>query len=183
MNVILIELKHRRQPMFKDARLPLFLVTARIEFTAFELQNTPVVPDPTSGDTRLWDHLFLCTHNINGINNNHTKLHHLVEWAHERHINIIGLSETNIDKRNGPFCMPPSFNYDSYWSPRDDKVKGSGIGIIIEKEWAKHIGFIDNNDPYFIHLTLYFKGVTIHIVQLYFPPSDQHIQNVLTSKI
>jgi len=57
------------------------------------------------------------------------------------------------------------------------------VGILVDKEWSKHVGFIDNKDPYLMHLTFFFKGTTIHIVQIYFPPTDQKVQSDLTSKI
>ena len=106
----------------------------------------------------------MCTHNINGLKNNKNKLHHLLEWAQERHIDIIGILETNCEKCNGPFIIPSDSPYDSYWSPRDRKVKGSSVGLIVNKEWAKHLGFIDNKDPYFIHVAFMFKGTTIHVI-------------------
>ena len=165
-------------------------------FTEFESQIEPVAPDPATGrnsitdqsspsceEGRIWDQLFIATHNINGLKQNRNKLHHFAEWSNDRNINIIGLSETNLDKKDCRFILPDDSTFEGFWSPRDRKVKGSGVGILVDKSWAKHIGHIDNSDPYFIHLTLFFKGSTFHIVQIYFPPSDQRIQTALTKKI
>ena len=43
----------------------------------------------------------ITTHNINGLKNDKSKLLNLATWGKANRIPIIGLSETNIDKKLG----------------------------------------------------------------------------------
>ena len=38
-------------------------------------------------------------HNINGIKSNDTKLYNLIDWCSEKEIDIMGITETNINQR------------------------------------------------------------------------------------
>ena len=65
----------------------------------------PSVSNPQSKSLRLWDRTAVASHNVNGLKGDTTKIIMLEEWGNTNHINIIGLSETNIeDKRKGQVC-------------------------------------------------------------------------------
>src|SRR6266487_2119280 len=55
---------------------------------------------------------------------------------------------------------------------KDNKIKGSGVAIIVHKKWALHVGKVRTLGPYLLDITLYFKGATINIIQLYSPNND-----------
>ena len=40
-------------------------------------------------------------HNINGLKGDMTKLNWLVEYCKEEHFNLVGISETNINEKEG----------------------------------------------------------------------------------
>ena len=84
-------------------------------------------------DTYKWDRLHVAAHNINGLKGDPTKLHKLIEWALDENFHIIGLSETNIDPKEGKWLNRDlhSLDYTGYWSTKDNKIKGSGVALII----------------------------------------------------
>ncbi len=138
------------------------------------------------GDRREWDTLSVITHNINGIKNNKNKLFNLINWAREKDIKAIGISDTNIDKKEGQWLNKKEIidmGYIGYWSNKDNKVKGSGVAILIKNTWSKHVGSVVNRNPYFIEITLFFKGINIKLTQVYAPPNDISITRKLTDLI
>ena len=89
-------------------------------------------------------------------------------------IHILGLSETNLNSKEGKWLNQTlhTLDYTAYWSTKDKKIKGSGVAIIMHNKWAKHVGKIRILGPYLIDVTLYFKGVTINVIQIYSPNND-----------
>src|SRR5881394_2593338 len=118
-----------------------------------------------------WSRLKITSHNINGLKGDQSKLHKLIEWALDDNIHIIGLSETNLSSREGKWLNQAlhTLDYTAYWSSKDKKIKGSGVALIIHNKWAKHVEKIRTLKFYLIDITLYFKGVTINIIQIYSP--------------
>ena len=89
------------------------------------------------------NNLRIGTHNINGIRVNPGKIELLIDWMNEMNIDIMGLNETNINKKEGSFIVDKRLEYKGIWSCCDkDKIKGSGIGILIKDKWEKHIAQI-----------------------------------------
>ena len=83
-------------------------------------------------------------HNINGIRSNEMKLHSLLDYCKVKRTDIIGISETNIDRNMGAHLdinIQKEHDYVSFWT-KDDKIKGSGVGLCIKKQWSKYIGKI-----------------------------------------
>ena len=121
-----------------------------------------------------WDRLKITSHNINGLKGDQFKLHKLIEWVLDDNIHIIGLSETNLSSREGRWLNTAlhTLDYTAYWSEKDTKIKGSGVAIIIHNKWAKHAEKVRTIGPYLIDITMYFKGATINIIQLYSPNND-----------
>ena len=128
--------------------------------------------------------LKVATHNINGIKGNTTKLELLAKWAKEERIDILGINESNIDERQGKFCLAKSSEYISFWtSAEEGKLKGSGVGLIINRIWEKHIGKITRYSSYYIDALLVFKKVKILVIIAYIPPSDKEIKKLLQQHI
>jgi len=88
-------------------------------------------------DRREWDTLKISTHNINGIKNDKLKLFNMVNWAREKDIKILGISDTNIGKKEGKWINDrelKDMGYTGYWSNKDQKIKGSGVAILVKNE-------------------------------------------------
>jgi len=102
-------------------------------------------------------------------------LFNIINWAREKDIKVLGLSDTNIDNKEGNWINEKeltNMGYKGFWSKRDIKVKGSGVAIIVNNEWAKHVESVISINPYVIEIKMFFKGITIKIIQLYTAPSD-----------
>jgi exonuclease III len=107
-----------------------------------------------------------------------------MEWSNDNEYNIIGISETNLDSMNSKnFSFFHKDRFNLYFSERDNKVKGSGVAIAIDKKWDKHKGTISSPNPYIIQADLYFKDCTIHIIQVYCPPNDLSMQKTISKYI
>jgi hypothetical protein len=56
-----------------------------------------------------------------------------------------------------------------------DKKKGSGIGILIDETWKKHVGAVKRYSEYMIKVKLYFKQLVLIVIEVYIPPNDKTI--------
>ena len=144
-------------------------------------------PRPPTLDTPF----ILFSHNINGIKQNSTKFLTLVQHCTSKNADVIGISETNLQRRTGELWNAPiSKNSDptlehwhGFWTDKDDKIKGSGVAILLNKKWIKHVGSIKRISQYYIEITLFFKKCQFTIGQLYMPPNDHHTQGIITNHI
>ena len=132
--------------------------------------------------------LKLGTHNINGLKVNSHKLDMFLDQMREENIDIIGISETNISERQGKFLIPKGSDYIGFWAKAsENKIKGSGVGLVIKRNWEKHIGQIDRFRNYYISVLLLFKKVKLIVINIYIPPSDKEekkkIQQYVIRKI
>ena len=79
--------------------------------------------------------LNIACHNINGMKSNKHKIELVYEWAIDNKIDILGLAETNISKKEGFFMLKDLIRYREFWSDSDTvKKKGSGVEILVEKK-------------------------------------------------
>ena len=79
--------------------------------------------------------LKIATHNINRLKANSYKLDILIDYAIEKNIDIIGINETNILEQQGKFLVNKESRYIGFWTEADrNKIKGSGVGLLISKE-------------------------------------------------
>lgn len=112
-------------------------------------------------------------------------MYNLVTWAKENKIAILGITDTNISNNDGKFLDKDLqvLGYKSFWTNRDQKVKGSGCAILIQTDWAKHVGSIKTVSAYILEVKLFFKGITITILQVYAPPQNAAIQSLIIDRI
>lgn len=96
---------------------------------------------------------------------------------------IVGICETNRDRKNGEFWNKQNPEYISFWTNKDNKIKGSGVCIVINRKWEKHLGKINRVGAYYIEARLLFKNCTLVVGVVYMPPSDTEKQNKLTNHI
>ena len=60
----------------------------------------------------------------------------LVCWLEKENIAICGLNETNISAKEGKWCLGKDSKYATLWSNvSPDKKKGSGVKLLIRKDW------------------------------------------------
>ncbi|GES89684.1 hypothetical protein RCL_jg12546.t1 [Rhizophagus clarus] len=82
-------------------------------------------------------------HNINELRQDNFKLNLLVEYCSNNGADIIGICETNRNRKQGEFWNKDNLEYTSFWTNKANKKKGSEVCIIINKKWEKHIGKIN----------------------------------------
>ena len=121
--------------------------------------------------------LKVACHNINGIKSKGYKLENIVAWAEEEEVDILGIIETNINEKEGKCTMNRFVSeYKSFWAnAKVDKKKGSGVGILIENKWEKHIGNIERINEFILTVRLYFKQMQLIIGVVYLPPNDKDL--------
>ena len=93
-------------------------------------------------------------------------------------MDVIVLTDTNLPAHSAKFYDSKSKGYISYWAGSNDKIKGSGVGILIADHLARFIHKVDTTTipHYLIKLTLCFKDLYLLIYGIYCPPSDRIAQ-------
>jgi len=128
--------------------------------------------------------LKIATHNINVIKGNSIKLEVLLEWAKQEKIDIIGINETNTTERQNRFSMSRQEEYSGIWSDAEEnKKKGSGVGLIMNKKWEKHLSQVNRNNAYYIEALFIFKKEKIQIIVVYIPHNDQKIRKDIQQQV
>lgn len=85
--------------------------------------------------------LSVASHNINGLKMNSQKIESLYEWMLDNKIDVMGLAETNISAKEGFFLVKNLVEYKGFWAnASSDKKKGSGVSLLVSKQWEKHLG-------------------------------------------
>ena len=74
-----------------------------------------------------------------------------INWCDEQHMDIIGISETNFTDKESAFLVPVDKDYIRITTEKDNKIKGSGVALLLEERWAAHIGQKRVLDHYLIH--------------------------------
>ena len=64
--------------------------------------------------------------------------------------------------------------YKSYWlSIAEDKQKGSGIGILVDRKCKKYVDAVKKVSKYIMKICIYFRQLKLVIVRIYIPPNDK----------
>ena len=128
--------------------------------------------------------LKIATHNINRLKANSYKLDILIDYAIEKNIDIIGINETNILEQQSKFLVNKESRYIGFWTGADrNKIKGSGVGFLISKEWEKYIGKVTRFSNYYIDMLLIFKKYKLVVISMYIPPSDKEEKKKIQHKV
>jgi exonuclease III len=147
-----------------------------------QLQQNADIRLPRS--TNLIPGIHFGTHNINGFRNDITKLQHCMVFCNELNIDCVVLTETNTNARNGKFIDTRSYGYNSFWTGDNNKIKGSGVAILIAEHLQRFISKVLAAVPnYVLHITFLFRGCSLHVIGLYYPPNDQDIQQKIHAYI
>ncbi|CAB5394880.1 unnamed protein product [Rhizophagus irregularis] len=98
--------------------------------------------------------LHIAAHNIDRIASTPSiqKLYSLLEFIEENNIDIMAISETNIDYRQEYFINQDIKLkiYSIIFSEHDQKTKGSGMALVIHNRWMKHYYAVERISPYII---------------------------------
>jgi len=90
-----------------------------------------------------------------------------------------------MSEREGKFLVQGlNMRYKGFWtSAAQDKKKGSGIGILIEDKWEKHVGAVKRYSEYTIEVRMYFKQLELILLGVYIPPNDKTISKKVQQRI
>jgi len=128
--------------------------------------------------------LNIATHNINRIKGNAIKIEILLEWARQEKIDIIGINETNTTERQNKFSMNRQVDYVGIWADAEEnKKKGSGVGLIMNKKWEKHLSQVKRNNAYCLEALFIFKKQKIQIIVVYIPHNDQKTRKDIQQQV
>src|ERR1043165_22088 len=110
--------------------------------------------------------------NINGLLDNFKQLS-LIDLISENQIDIFGISETHLSTKEAKFSTLSQklTNYKCFWTPSN--VRQGGVGIIIHKSLAKHIGKIQIYKNFILEIDIFLKNLHIKLIQLYFPTQEK----------
>src|SRR2546430_2422749 len=99
------------------------------------------------------------------------KLEYLLIYIASHNIDILVITETNLSSKTARFFNTKKFGYTGYWTGADDKIKGSGVGILVANHIAKYVYKCDSISVshYIIKVTLYFKGCYLQVYGIYYP--------------
>ncbi|CAG8840880.1 26126_t:CDS:2, partial [Gigaspora margarita] len=85
----------------------------------------------------------MATHNINRLKIHGYRLDILIQWSKESNLNLISISETNIQEIEGKYLLKEEVDYRGIWTNTSiSKHKGSRVGLLVQKDLEKHIGKI-----------------------------------------
>ena len=77
-------------------------------------------------------------------------------------IDILGLVETNVLEKEGKLMLRKVQGYYGFWSSADeDKVKGSGVGIIINSKWENHVAKVEKISLYILSVTMFLSELVL----------------------
>jgi exonuclease III len=125
----------------------------------------------------LYSKVKIAVHNINGLKNNQYRLQELIDFGEKMKFNIIGVVETNIKEREANFISTSKQRYNSWWSSAEQgKHKGSGVGILVNQTWSKHLIAIIRPNAYSLRATFCFRKVRLKVWIVYMPPNDKKMQ-------
>jgi exonuclease III len=109
----------------------------------------------------------ITTININGLNEEFKK-QQLQHYYHQSNITIMGISDTKFKKTTNQKTMGDS-KYKTFWA--NTEKQSGGVGLIVQRDWAKHIGKIIRWQGRILAIELIFKERrSIGIIQVYVPP-------------
>ena len=98
----------------------------------------------------------------------------LLDWAEEEEISVVGIVETNISNKEAKWLVGKDKQYLSFWADADaKKKKGSGIGVLIRKDWGVHVAKPQAITEYIMEISLLFRQLEIVIIIVYIPPNDK----------
>ena len=116
--------------------------------------------------------LKIATHNVRGFNNE-TKQKIFRTFYKENKIDIIGITETKLNKNNGKICMNNIESYKTWWESANNNSLDAEIGIMVKNELSKHIYKVHKSKGRLIAIDMKFKGHSdVKIINVYMESND-----------
>ena len=104
--------------------------------------------------------------NVQGLNT--TKQHFLLDMMNFNKIQILGVSETNLNEQSSKLIYKNNKQYASYFTSNSNQVRGSGTGIIIERQYNSYVRRHNCYKGRIIYIDMYMKGkYKLRIIQTY----------------
>ena len=105
--------------------------------------------------------------NVNGLLDNFKQLC-LIDFISENQIDIFRISETHLSLKEAKFSTLSQklTNYKCFWTPSN--ARQGGVGIIIHKSLAKHIGKIQIYKNFVLEIDIFLQNLHIKLIQIYF---------------
>src|SRR5207244_12461218 len=104
--------------------------------------------------------------NVQGLNT--TKQHFLLDMMNFNKIQILGVSETNLNEQSSKLIYKNNKQYASYFTSNSNQVRGSGTGIIIEQQYNSYVRRHNCYKGRVIYIDMYMKGkYKLRIIQTY----------------
>jgi exonuclease III len=129
------------------------------------------------------------THNIRGITRK-TDQALIMKEIQERHLDIIGLSETKLTVDNQHFAFQNNSTYKCLSSVSKNNSRGSGVILLIHRDIEKFIASIDKIEGFLIAASFLTKDRKTWIAQLYLPcdkkrnlETQKAVKELIKSKI
>ena len=116
--------------------------------------------------------LKIATHNVRGFNNE-TKQKLFRTFYKEHKIDIIGITETKLNRNNSKICMNNIESYKTWWESAEDNPISAGVGIMVKNDLSKYIHKVHKNKGRLIAINMKFKGHSdIRIINVYIESND-----------
>ena len=144
--------------------------------------NCNILPTFNNIGSKLPNTWRICTLNVRGLNSP-SKANNTLQFFNQHQIDFLCLTETKLKNHTAKFLFPKSKQYHHLFTTNDQQPFGSGVSILINHEWAKHIQKVNYINGRLIHINLAFSGKTkIHILVSYFPASLLSNNNFVKKK-
>src|SRR5271170_6915181 len=132
--------------------------------------------------------LNIATHNIKGINCSNKQIH-IINFIRNKRINICGFSETNLFLSSASHIYKHDPDYTPYFTAPTTNHIGSGVGILISKQLARHVQKVTSFQGRIIAIDLFLKNKNkLRIIQVYIPvrhqtPDDKKFRKSIDDKL
>ncbi|PKY53074.1 hypothetical protein RhiirA4_471096 [Rhizophagus irregularis] len=168
------------ESMTSEESINVFLARQRLRFVKGNLNKQET-------KNLMFLELNIAAHNIDGIANilSIQKLHNLLEFIKENGIDIMAISETNIDYRQEYFINQDIKLkvYSIIFSEHDQKTKGSGTALVIHNRWMKYYYSVVRIFPYIIVAKFLFVQREIWVWSIYAAPNNQDMRKSLIEEL
>src|SRR3990170_1156173 len=126
--------------------------------------------------------LTIATHNVRGFNKK-TKQFSIINEYKSLNLDIIGLSETNLNTADAKhFHRHNSAHYRYYFSKSRNQMIGSGVGLLIKENIAKYVYQHNSFEDRIVYVDLNMKGKSrLRIIQIYMPANPKQYQERIKS--
>src|SRR5271163_4913687 len=126
--------------------------------------------------------LNIATHNVKGINCPNKQIH-IINFIKNKRINICGFSETNLSLSSASHIYKNDSDYTPYFTAPTKNHIGSGVGILISKQLARHVQKVTFFQGRIITLDLFLKNKNkLRIIQVYIPVRHQSQDDITFCK-